>query len=251
MEITDESLIENVQIHPILYNLKLPQYRDHNMRQEAWEEIGKELNMPAETLKKKWDKLRRCYINALSRRRTRREDSTKNIHPWKYELQMSFLLPFIESRKQHSLNLPNNVEIFIEDSDIQNENKYDTAEDQDQKFDTSLYENDDSSNLSAKLSLPSVKRLKLMRSDNAYQEAVNVYNEDVSNRKFNETYSATSILDMDETDMFFISMSKMTKKLAPIDQAKIKLLLSNAVLSAQISMSENQSEASNSKMCSD
>lgn len=46
MEITDESLIENVQIHPILYNLKLPQYRDHNMRQEAWEEIGKELNMP-------------------------------------------------------------------------------------------------------------------------------------------------------------------------------------------------------------
>lgn len=164
---------------------------------------------------------------------------------------MSFLLPFIESRKQHSLNLPNNVEIFIEDSDIQSENKYDTAEDQDQKFDTSLYENDDSSNLSAKLSLPSVKRLKFMRSDNAYQEAVNVYNEDVSNRKFNETYSATSILDMDETDMFFISMSKMTKKLAPIDQAKIKLLLSNAVLSAQISMSENQSEASNSKMCSD
>ena len=34
---------------------------------------------------------------------------------------------------------------------------------------------------------------------------------------------------MDETDMFFLRMAKMTKTLPPLEQAKIKLQLSNSV----------------------
>lgn len=40
--------------------------------------------------------------------------------------------------------------------------------------------------------------------------------------------------NMDETDIFFLSMSKMTKQLPQVEQAKIKLLLSNYVLQAEI-----------------
>lgn len=40
--------------------------------------------------------------------------------------------------------------------------------------------------------------------------------------------------NMDETDIFFLSMSKMTKLLPKVEQAKIKLLLSNYVLQAEV-----------------
>lgn len=39
---------------------------------------------------------------------------------------------------------------------------------------------------------------------------------------------------MDETDMFFLSMSRMTKKLPKPEQSQIKLALSNSVLSAEL-----------------
>jgi len=42
----EEKLIEQVRVHEVLYNCKLSSYRDQNIRQEAWEEIGRELQMP-------------------------------------------------------------------------------------------------------------------------------------------------------------------------------------------------------------
>jgi hypothetical protein len=39
---------------------------------------------------------------------------------------------------------------------------------------------------------------------------------------------------MGETDMFLLSMAKITKKFPSLEQAKIKLQLSQAVLQAQI-----------------
>ena len=50
----------------------------------------------------------------------------------------------------------------------------------------------------------------------------------------------TTIRDMDETDMFFLSMVKMTKKRPSLEQAKIKLQLSRAVLQTQIALEEQQ-----------
>ena len=49
-----------------------------------------------------------------------------------------------------------------------------------------------------------------------------------------------TIRNMDETDMFFLSMAKMTKKLPSLEQAKNKLQLSQAVLQAQIALEEQQ-----------
>lgn len=46
--------------------------------------------------------------------------------------------------------------------------------------------------------------------------------------------------NMDETDIFFLNMSKMTTPLPPVEQAKIKLLLSNSVLQAEIRNTSNQ-----------
>lgn len=41
----DEQLIEKVREHEVLYNHSSHEYRDQHIRQSAWEEIGKELNI--------------------------------------------------------------------------------------------------------------------------------------------------------------------------------------------------------------
>lgn len=41
----EEKLIEQVRLHEVLYNHKLVSYKDQHIRQEAWEEIGRELQM--------------------------------------------------------------------------------------------------------------------------------------------------------------------------------------------------------------
>jgi len=46
------------------------------------------------------------------------------------------------------------------------------------------------------------------------------------------------VKSLDDTDMFFLSMSKMTKQLPKIEQSRIKLGLSNSVLSAEIRANE-------------
>ena len=50
----------------------------------------------------------------------------------------------------------------------------------------------------------------------------------------------TTVRDMDEEDRFILVMAKMTKKLPSLEQAKIKLQLSQAVLQAQIALEEQQ-----------
>lgn len=41
----DEQLIEKVREHEVLYNHGSHEYRDQHIRQTAWEEIGKELQI--------------------------------------------------------------------------------------------------------------------------------------------------------------------------------------------------------------
>lgn len=56
-----------------------------------------------------------------------------------------------------------------------------------------------------------------------------------SDSGLSKTYFLQSL---DDTDMFFLSMSKMTKQLPKIEQSRIKLGLSNSVLSAEIRSNE-------------
>lgn len=46
LRMDDILLIENVRKHEFLYNNGSSNYRDQNIRQAAWEEIGRELQIP-------------------------------------------------------------------------------------------------------------------------------------------------------------------------------------------------------------
>lgn len=55
----------------------------------------------ANKAKERWDKLRRCFCNARSRRRveTKSGMAAKKKTLWKYEQQMSFITPYLDTRK--------------------------------------------------------------------------------------------------------------------------------------------------------
>jgi len=62
--------------------------------------------------------------------------------------------------------------------------------------------------------------------------------EDKSVRSDSGSSKTDFLQSLDDTDMFFLSMSKMTKQLPKIEQSQIKLGLSNSVLSAEIKSNE-------------
>lgn len=55
----------------------------------------------ANEAKERWDKLRRCYSNARNRRHkdTKSDMASKKKTIWKYEKEMSFILPYLITRK--------------------------------------------------------------------------------------------------------------------------------------------------------
>ncbi|KAL4126668.1 hypothetical protein QTP88_010877 [Uroleucon formosanum] len=84
---SEENLIENVRAHTSLYDIFSEDYRDQNVRKEAWEEIGD------------------------ARRQKTSGQSAKHIPAWKFSKQMEFLLPFLENRETHS-----NIEVHNQDA---------------------------------------------------------------------------------------------------------------------------------------
>ncbi|KAG5877668.1 hypothetical protein JTB14_015628 [Gonioctena quinquepunctata] len=216
----DEKIIEKVKDYDVLYNHELIDYKVQFKRQAAWEHIASELNMQAHAVKAKWEKLRRCFINARNRRLQKSSDA-KKMPPWRYEREMEFLLPHVESRKIQS-NFKDSLSSLgddsynieeIEEFDIMKTEKHsENADSQDSLSECQKYVNN-----------VTKKQLKTEMID-----LTTSANFSMGKRKYEE------VEDYDETDMFFLSMSIMTKKLPKFEQAKIKLALSNAVLEAEM-----------------
>lgn len=78
----------------------------------------------------------------------------------------------------------------------------------------------------------------------SYEEAV----EDETENKINFLKSSRQVYEnMDEIDLFFLSMSRMTKKLPKIEQVKIKLAVSNTVLQAELKQEQIKETATSGK----
>ena len=89
----------------------------------------------AETAKDTWEKLRRCFLNALHRRRNKRSgDGAKKMVPWRYELEMSFLLPSLYTKNtQSNVHKEENLEdvqIVEQETDEPEMNTYEIPEGQ-------------------------------------------------------------------------------------------------------------------------
>ncbi|CAG4981628.1 unnamed protein product [Colias eurytheme] len=175
-----------------------------------------------ETCKEDWTKLRNSFASALKRRRNKKSgQAAMPLTPWKYEDQMNFLSPFMESRNTKT-NLASSLEPIQSPSELTSDRStaspYNRSESQ-----CSVRSSSSSRQNSVK---PGMQELyELMKSSN-----------DLRIQKQNERRER----DMDENDLFFLSMSKAVKSLSILEQTKIKLDLHSAVSNAQIRHLEKQ-----------
>ncbi|XP_076672095.1 uncharacterized protein LOC143371109 isoform X2 [Andrena cerasifolii] len=259
----EKLLIEKVRGHEVLYNHRSSDYRDQYIRQAAWEEIGRELKIPGNKAKECWDKLRRCFCNAKNRRRddTKNGTASKKKSCWKYEQQMSFIIPFLESRKTHGkLNRSQtSVNLATEPEGVSEKSKAELRHiDLDTESELGIQDNQAADDEAAFNDAGTIETryeaMKLLHNkkqkqqiDTPAQQMVHILEESsaVRKRPYEEgsmrpkTSKTTSLLEtLDDTDMFFLSMSRMTKQLPKVEQSQIKLALSNSVLLAEVKCNE-------------
>jgi len=180
-------------------------------------------------------------MNAMNRRRHKKSgNGAKKMVPWRFDLEMSFLLPSLDTKNtQSGVQKEENLEDVQTDEQEMDEPEMNIYEIPEGQNNITREETSSSSHVDSHTQGYFPTKSKQQGRDSAIQQMVNVMQENSYLRQRRHE-GKTTIRDMDETDMFFLSMAKMTKKLPFLEQAKIKLQLSQAVLQAQIALEEQQ-----------
>ncbi|KAG0716690.1 Transcription factor Adf-1 [Chionoecetes opilio] len=111
-----EKLIEEVRKCPCLYDMRLEEYRDLQRKDNCWERIAQNLHRNnSRSVKQDWKKLRDCFRQAVARRKTSGQ-AAKHWKAWRYEKQMQFLIPFMNSRET-STSIENIPSDGVQDED--------------------------------------------------------------------------------------------------------------------------------------
>ncbi|GBP30945.1 Transcription factor Adf-1 [Eumeta japonica] len=191
-----DDLIELVRQRKVIYDSKCKDYKDHFMRNAAWEEIAEILEQPVNKCKDDWAKLRNAFASALKRRRNKKSgQAAAALVPWKYEESLSFLLPYMECRSTKT-----NVTTTPESPP--------TEESPDESLPESPSTSRSQSQSSSSRGKPN-KEPKL-------QELYDLMKSSQDLRRQKQNFRQ----DMDETDLFFLSMSKELKALPKLEQTK-------------------------------
>ncbi|GFR89765.1 transcription factor Adf-1 [Elysia marginata] len=95
-----ENLIEMVRVRPLLWDPRVPDYKNKDQRTRVWDELKDLLTAPKGTTwtctpKDVWESLVRCNNNALLRVKANKKSGSgaDNSKPWKFLKQMEFLNP--------------------------------------------------------------------------------------------------------------------------------------------------------------
>ncbi|KAM3966455.1 uncharacterized protein ACR2FA_011997 [Aphomia sociella] len=125
MDSLDEiKLISHIEQYPCLYDIFSPLYGDYQQKINAWDEIGKSMSSRPRECKLKWTRLRENFRKALKMRESAKKGTT-TMRPVKYEKQLSFLKPFLNTRAVS--NTPQSDDscssMSEEDSDNHNESR--------------------------------------------------------------------------------------------------------------------------------
>ncbi|XP_013192562.1 uncharacterized protein LOC106136530 [Amyelois transitella] len=124
----DVKLLKLVKDNPMIYNEKHPKYMDYDAREVVWQKIGDELNRPGQICKSRWINMR-----DMMRKKLKDRINHKNLrrHLYKYEEELSFMLPFFRDigtpsgedyteylEEEAEIELPNAefVSEYVEDS---------------------------------------------------------------------------------------------------------------------------------------
>ncbi|CAG9822043.1 unnamed protein product [Phaedon cochleariae] len=124
MEIDDGQLIEIVRHFSVLYDIKHKEYRNHEVKTNAWKTIGETMNRPAAECEARWTTLRNVFTRESKKAKVVPSGSGGKGKPWIWLEEMSFLLGFIRRRKtKGNVSKPETDEIEM---DTPSEDVWDT-----------------------------------------------------------------------------------------------------------------------------
>ncbi|VDD85862.1 unnamed protein product [Enterobius vermicularis] len=94
------NLIQVVQQHPCLYDIRDPKYRHSECRNQAWAEIIKHLNFPGDinAIYKQWKKVRDRYVREKRKMRMSNVSGETDESQWDLFPQMMWIDPFLDDR---------------------------------------------------------------------------------------------------------------------------------------------------------
>ncbi|XP_012280431.1 uncharacterized protein LOC105699754 [Orussus abietinus] len=259
----EERIIAKVYEHEFLYNVRLSQYRDNQRRKEAWEQIGRELNVSATECKETWGKLRNCLLNALKRRRSASNGHATKFSKWKYEDQMAFLMPFLYSRQDAFDSTPffetsklrrySPTPAPIEPPPLGSSSPYSKQQSglessllspvnnsliNDAQEESGFLHSDDNAteeNSRTRVqTLTTVTPMKTLKLEEGQTTGPSLHGLRTDSERFHGRESSTREHVHDETEMFYISMARTVKRLPVMDQAKIRMELCRLVSEAEI-----------------
>ncbi|XP_063865402.1 uncharacterized protein LOC135103301 [Scylla paramamosain] len=223
----EEQLIEYVRGYDHLFNPRNKDYRDQKARREAWEEISGKIGISADVCKDTWTKLRNAYTNARKRRNTKSGQAAKNTPKWKYEDQMSFLIPTLEPRSTHgnveplsqsdgdvaSAVINENTEEDLNISQIDKTAASEKGADDNGNQETTIADgNNGDQQVAGSKSTPKPKYRKRQALDSSMSEIVNIMKDNSRMRAQSLQLSEGHKTHRDETEMFFLSIASSVKK---------------------------------------
>lgn len=179
-------------------------------------------------------------MSAKKRRQTKSGQAAKKIAPWKFENEMSFLLPFLEMREVSS-NLEKRGR---EEDDPDSEHEAVNIEVEEIEEAAQYQQPQEKETQRPPYNTPTMKSRK---NQNPALEIVQIMKQNASRRM--SRYEESKSKDLDETDLFYLSMAKTVKRLPALEQAKIRMTLCKLVSEAEIrNIERNYGEYSSSSI---
>ncbi|XP_050065540.1 uncharacterized protein LOC126554514 [Aphis gossypii] len=218
-------LAECVSQHPCLFDLKHPEYKDLQVRENVWKEISSVLTKSVDDCKKRWRNIKDTY-NRKKRSRNLGTGSAAKNKPTKW--QLADILSFLDVAAYERPSVSN---ILLNEEDIDEDDHTDAANETEIFNDSMLSEKNVEENepqpsslmlehetTKQKLTADSKTNKKVKRSD-ALIEVLNKRSQE-RNKLMEEL---TKIEDDDPIDAFFKSMALTVKQFSPDLKVKAKL----------------------------
>ncbi|XP_017755456.1 PREDICTED: uncharacterized protein LOC108547438 [Eufriesea mexicana] len=173
----------------------------------------------AKECKKQWNSLRDCYRRALKKRKKVKSAQIGKIRKWKYENELSFLVPFIKERKSNSqFNMSTNDK---SDVDITSNICIDMPCTQQMEEQASPEPRDSATEISS-------AKKRIRRRTEAMSP---VFMDFISSNKYENTQPRD---DTNDIDLFFQSMASTVKKFSPYNQAVAKARIFSIISEVEI-----------------
>ncbi|KAM3961446.1 uncharacterized protein ACR2FA_004561 [Aphomia sociella] len=105
--------VREVEKRPCLYNYTMGEYSRRDLTENAWAEVGNEVNLTGHECKEKWKNLRAVFVRHMKPYLT--GTTTKPKKPYYLADAMQFTLPFVKTLYPRSGDLPIETQLEVYD----------------------------------------------------------------------------------------------------------------------------------------